>query len=59
MNCDSETIDVENAVPLHVDVAHTGGRASHLSFEAVLQEYLQFPYEYFLLVFLPFGGLLL
>jgi hypothetical protein len=37
---------VEYAVHLHVDVPHTGGRGSDLPFEAVLQEYLHFPYEY-------------
>jgi hypothetical protein len=30
------------------------GRSSDLPSEAVLQEYLQFPYEYFLLVLLIF-----
>jgi hypothetical protein len=30
------------------------GRGSDLPFVAVLQEYLQFPYEYFVLVLLPF-----
>jgi hypothetical protein len=45
----------ENAVPLHVDIPRTGRRGSDLPFEAVLQEYLQFPYEYFPLVLL-FGG---
>jgi hypothetical protein len=43
---------VENAAPLHVDIPYTRGRCSDLSFEAVLQEYLQFSYEYFLLVLL-------
>jgi hypothetical protein len=36
---------VENAVPLHADIPRTGGRGSDSRFEAVLQEYLQFPYE--------------
>jgi hypothetical protein len=45
---------VENAVPLHTDIPRTDGRGSDLSFEAVLQEYLQFPYEYFPLALLPF-----
>jgi hypothetical protein len=46
---------VENAVPLHVNIPCTGERGSHLPFEAVLQEYLPFPYKYFLLVLL-LGG---
>jgi hypothetical protein len=45
---------VENSVPLHVDIPCTGGRQSDLPFEAVQQEYLKFPYEYFLSV-LPSG----
>jgi hypothetical protein len=49
------TGDVENAGPLHVDIPRTSGRSSDLPFEAVLQEHLQFPYEYFLLVLL-LGG---
>jgi hypothetical protein len=53
--CSHITEGVENAVSLHVDIPHTGRRDSDLPFEAGLQEYLQFPYEYFLLV-LPFGG---
>jgi hypothetical protein len=48
-------ISVENCVPLYVDVPCTSGRVSDLPFEAVLQEYFQFPYEYFLLV-LTFRG---
>jgi hypothetical protein len=52
--CSQVTGGVENAVPLHADIPRTGGRSSDLPFEAVLQEYLQFPYEYVLLV-LPFG----
>jgi hypothetical protein len=45
----SQTTSVENSVSLHVDIPRTGGRGSD---EAVLQEYFQFPYEYFLLVLL-------
>jgi hypothetical protein len=45
---------VENAAPLHVDIPRSGGRGFDLSFEAVLQEYSQFAYKYFLLV-RPFG----
>jgi hypothetical protein len=44
-----------NAVPLHVDVPRTYGGGSDLPSEAVIQEYLRFPYDYFLLV-LQFGG---
>jgi hypothetical protein len=47
---------VENAVPLHVHIPRTGRRGSDLPFEAVLQEYLKFPYDYFILVLLLFGG---
>jgi hypothetical protein len=36
---------VENSVPLHAHVPRTSGRCYDLPFEAVLQEYLQFPYE--------------
>jgi hypothetical protein len=43
--CSQVTGGVENAVPLHVYIPHTDRRSSDLSFEAVLQEYLQFPYE--------------
>jgi hypothetical protein len=50
------TGSVENAVSLHVDDPCTGGRSSDLLFEAVSQECLQFPYDYFLLVILPFEG---
>jgi hypothetical protein len=39
---------VENAVPLHADIPFTGRRGSDLAFEDILQEYLPFPYEYFL-----------
>jgi hypothetical protein len=56
-NYNSQSIgSVENVVPLHADIPRTGGRGSDLLFEAVMQEYLQFPYEYFILVLLPFGG---
>jgi hypothetical protein len=44
---------VENAVLLHVYIPRTD-RSSDLPFEAVMQEYLTFPYEYFLV--LLFGG---
>jgi hypothetical protein len=47
---------VENTVPLYVDIPHPSRRGSDLPFEAVLQEYLQFYYKYFLLALLPFGG---
>jgi hypothetical protein len=47
--------DVENAVSLHVDIPRTNGKCSELPHGAVLQEYVQLPYEYLLLV-LPFGG---
>jgi hypothetical protein len=57
--CIQITGGVENAVPLNVDIPCTSRRDSDLPFEAVLREYLQFPYEYFLLALLPFGGLLL
>lgn len=50
--------DVENSVPLHADIPCTSKRYSDLPSEAVLQEYLQFTYKYFLLV-PPFTGLLL
>jgi hypothetical protein len=53
--CSQFTGDVENAVPLHVDIPRTNGKCSELPHEAVLQEYLQLPYQYFLLV-LQFGG---
>jgi hypothetical protein len=39
---------VEYTVRLHVDIPHTCGRGSDLPSEAVLQEYLLCPYEYFL-----------
>jgi hypothetical protein len=41
---------VENVVPLHVDIPRTGGRVLNYPLK-----YLQFLYEYFLLVLLPFG----
>jgi hypothetical protein len=41
-------------VSLHVDIPRTGGRGFDLLFDAILQGYLQFPYQYFRLV-LPFG----
>jgi hypothetical protein len=47
---------VENVVLLHVDIPRTGGRGSDLPSEGSLQEYLKFPYEYFLSVLLPFEG---
>jgi hypothetical protein len=50
------TAGVENAVSLHEGIHRTGRRGSDLPFEAVLQEYLQFPHKYFLLVILLFGG---
>jgi hypothetical protein len=53
--CSQNTGAVENAVPLHIDIPRIGGRSSDLPFETVLQEYLQFPYKYFLLL-LPFWG---
>jgi hypothetical protein len=53
--CSQITGGDENAGPLHEDIPRTGGRNSDLPFEAVLQEYLQFPYKYFLLVHFPFG----
>jgi hypothetical protein len=43
-------------VPLYIDIPHIGGKGSDLPFKAVQQEYLQVPYEYFLLVSLPFGS---
>jgi hypothetical protein len=53
--CSQITGGVENALLLHADILRTGGRGFDVPFETVLQEYLQFPYEYFLLV-LPFRG---
>jgi hypothetical protein len=52
----SQSTDVENSIPLHVDIPRIGIRGSDLPFQTVLQEYLQFPYEHFLVVFLPFGS---
>jgi hypothetical protein len=50
-SCNSQiTGGVENAVPVHVDIPRTDRSGSDLPFEAVLQEYLQFPCEYFLSV---------
>jgi hypothetical protein len=46
---------VENSAPLHAHISRSSGRCYDLSFEAVLQEYLQFPYEYYLFA-LPFWG---
>jgi hypothetical protein len=48
--CSQITEGALNAVPLHVDIPRTGKIGSDLPFEAVLQEYFQFPYEYFLLI---------
>jgi hypothetical protein len=53
--CSHITGGIDTAAPLRVDNPHTGGRRSDLPFEDVLQEYLQFAYEYFLLI-LPFGS---
>jgi hypothetical protein len=50
--CSQTTGGVENAVPLHADSSCTSGRGSDLPYEAVLQEYLQFPHKYFLSVLL-------
>jgi hypothetical protein len=33
-------VGVDDAVPLLVDIPHSNGRGSNLTFEAVLQEYL-------------------
>jgi hypothetical protein len=41
---------VENAIPLYEDIPCTSGMGSDLPSEAVQQEYLQIPFEYFLLV---------
>jgi hypothetical protein len=41
---------------LYMETFLAPAKGSDLPFEALLQEYLQFPYEYLLLVFLPFGG---
>jgi hypothetical protein len=37
----------KNTVPLHIDIPHTSGTDSDIHFEAALQEYLHFSYEYF------------
>jgi hypothetical protein len=49
--CSYITGGVENAVPLHVDIALTGGRGFDLPSQDALQEYLKFPYECFLRFF--------
>jgi hypothetical protein len=54
--CSQITGGVENAVPLHVDIPHTGGRGFHLPSEDSLQHYLKSPYECFLSVLLLFKG---
>jgi hypothetical protein len=54
--CSQITGGVENAVPLYVDIPCTGGRGFDLHSEVALQEYLKFPYKYFLSVLLPFEG---
>jgi hypothetical protein len=46
--CSQITGGVENAVPLHVDSPHTSRRGFDLPSEDALQEYLKFPYKYFL-----------
>jgi hypothetical protein len=53
--CSQITGGFETAVPLQVDIPRNVGRRSDLPFDVALQEYLQFPYAYFLLVVLPFG----
>jgi hypothetical protein len=45
---------VENAVSLHVAIPCNSGTSFHLPSEDALQEYLKFPYEYFLSVHLSF-----
>jgi hypothetical protein len=54
--CSQITGGVENAVAVHIDISRTGRRGSDLPFQAVLQEYFQFPYEYFPLVVHLFVG---
>jgi hypothetical protein len=54
--CSQITGGVEDAIPLLLDIPRTSGIGSDLPFEAVLQEYLQFPYEYFLSALLLFRG---
>jgi hypothetical protein len=41
--CSQITGGVENAVPLYVDVSHTGRRGYDLSSEGAVEEYLKFP----------------
>jgi hypothetical protein len=53
--CSKISGGAENAIPLYEDIPRTGGIGSYLPSEAVRQEHLQFPYEYFPLV-LPFEG---
>jgi hypothetical protein len=43
-------MSVENVVPLHVEIHRTGGRRFDLPFDAALQKYLQFPYNFFLVL---------
>jgi hypothetical protein len=50
--CSQTTGGAESVVPLHVDIPCTGRRG----FDLPLQEYLKFPYKYFLSVVLPFKG---
>jgi hypothetical protein len=52
--CSQITGGVENAIPLHIDIPRTGGKGFDLPSEDALKEYLKFPYECFLSVFLPF-----
>jgi hypothetical protein len=54
--CSQITGGDESAVLLHAQITCTGRKGSDLPSEDVLQEYLQFPYDYFLLVLLPFRG---
>jgi hypothetical protein len=54
--CSQITGDVENAVPLYVDIPRTGIRGFDLPSVDALQEYLKLPYECFLSVLLPFKG---
>jgi hypothetical protein len=56
--CSHITGGVGNAVPLHAHIPRSGGRGSDLSSESVMQEYLQFPYEYFLFYSFPIWGLM-
>jgi hypothetical protein len=50
------TGNIENAVPVHVDIPHTGGRGFDLLSEDAVQEYLKFSYECFISVLLPVKG---